>query len=89
MAQIYKVCEDESITVLRILFDKIWEKEVVPDEWLKGIIVKLPKKGDLLDCNNWRGVTLLILASKVFAWGLFERIQIPVESLLRKNQAST
>ena len=52
VAEIYKVCEDESVTVLRILFGKIWEKEVVPDEWLKGIIVKLPKKGDLLDCNN-------------------------------------
>ena len=29
----------------------------------------------------------MILALKVFARGLFERIQIPVESLLRKHQA--
>jgi hypothetical protein len=24
----------------------------------KGIIIKLPKKGDLTNCNNWRGITL-------------------------------
>ena len=33
--------------------------ETPPQEWRDGIIVKLPKKGDLGDCNNWRGITLL------------------------------
>jgi hypothetical protein len=28
--------------------------------------VKIPKKGDLSDCNNWRGVTLLSVMSKIF-----------------------
>ena len=72
---------------MKKLFDLIWEQERVPDEWLKGIIVKLPKKGDLLDCNNWRGVTLLIFASKIYARGIFERLQDPIEEVLRKHQA--
>ena len=87
VAELFKVCEDETTAALKKLFDKIWEEERVPDEWLKGIIVKLPKKGDRLDCNNWRGVTLLLVASKIFARGLFERVQSPVERILRKNQA--
>jgi hypothetical protein len=54
---------------------------------LKGNICKLPKKGDLSDCNNWRGITLLNIASKIFARCLFERIQDPIEEILRQNQA--
>ena len=27
----------------------IWEEEQVPDDWTKGILVKLPKKGDRLE----------------------------------------
>ena len=86
-AELYKILEDENAKFLKRLFDKIWAQERVPDEWLKGIIVKLPKKGDLMDCNNWRGITLLVVASKIFARGIFERTQGSLEGVLRKQQA--
>jgi hypothetical protein len=54
---------------------------------LKGIIVKLPKKGDLKVCDNWRGVTLINVASKIFARCIFDRIQVPIDGLLRNQQA--
>jgi len=40
--------------------NRLWETERWPEMWKKGLIVKIFKKGDLRDCNNWRGVTLLI-----------------------------
>ena len=46
------------------LFNIIWANEVLPAEWLKGLIIKLPKKGDKTECTNWRGVTLLSVPSK-------------------------
>ena len=55
---------EESVEMLDRLFNRIWE-------WLKGNIVKIPKKGDLADCNNWREVNLLIVAFKIFARVLF------------------
>ena len=70
-AELYKILEDENAKLLKRLFDKIWAQERVLDEWFKGIIVKLPKKGDLMDCNNWRAITLLVVASKIFARGIF------------------
>ena len=36
----------------------VWEKEQAPEEWGKGIIPPLPKKGDITYCNNNRGITL-------------------------------
>ena len=43
-AELYKVCPDEMAGVLKRLFDMIWEAEKVPEEWLRGIIVKIAKK---------------------------------------------
>ncbi len=43
---------------LTYLFNLIWQAEEVPCDWRRGAIVKLPKKGNLSDCNNWRGITL-------------------------------
>jgi len=51
---------------LEPLFESIWEKEQLPLDWRRGLIVKLPKKGNLRDPNNWRGITLLSTTSKVF-----------------------
>ena len=53
----------------------------------KRIIIKLPKKGDLSDCNNWRGVTLLSVPSKIFLRVLLNRIDKSIDAKLREEQA--
>ena len=45
--------------MLHSLFSKIWEKEEVPAQWKEGIVIMLPNKRDLRDCNNYRGIMLL------------------------------
>ena len=45
-----------------------WDTGVIPTDWKRGLVVPLWKgKGDILDCNNYRGVTLLSVPGKVFA----------------------
>jgi len=34
------------------LFNMIWQDLKVPEDWKKGVIIKLPKKETLKDCNN-------------------------------------
>ncbi|KAK7097254.1 hypothetical protein V1264_004261 [Littorina saxatilis] len=55
-----------SVKMLYPLFFKIWEEEQVPSEWKEGYLIKLPKKGDLSACSNYRGITLLSIPGKVF-----------------------
>ncbi|KAJ8020351.1 hypothetical protein HOLleu_39922 [Holothuria leucospilota] len=49
--------DDASADRLLLLFNQIWDDEAISHVWKNGIIIKLPKKGDLKDCNNWRGIT--------------------------------
>ena len=45
-----------STRVLTELFESIWEKETVPSDWAKRLIIKLSKKGNLQVCDKWRGI---------------------------------
>ncbi len=60
----FKARDNVSAEALLKLLKQIWNEEEIPTDWKKGIIAKLLKKGDLSQCGNWRGITLLTIASK-------------------------
>ena len=72
--------------VLQSLLKRIWELENMPEDWRKGLIIKLPKKGDLTRCGNWRGITLLSVVGKVMARSIIKRMRDAVDRRLRKEQ---
>ena len=78
---------ETSEEVLLDLCNRIWSEEKVREEWKKGLLIKLPKKGDLSYCKNWRGIMLLNMASKVFCRVILERIKIALDKKLREEQA--
>ena len=78
---------DTKVDVLHQLLSLIWEKERIPEDWCKGLIVKLPKKGDLTNCGNWRGITLMPTAAKVMGKVIIKRISRGLDKKLRKEQA--
>ena len=45
--ELYKTNGDVAIKEFTRLFNKIWHKEKVPDQWKKGLILKIPNRGDL------------------------------------------
>ena len=65
----------------------VWEQEKTPEEWSKGIILPLPKKGDLTYCNNSRGITLIDIGGKVFSTIMLTRVKEAVDERMRENQA--
>ena len=69
------------------LFYKIWNAETIPEDCCRGLIVKLPKKGDRTQCTNWRGITLLSVPSKIFCKIIQMRLSDAINTILRKEQA--
>ena len=86
-AELFKIDPILAANILEPLFADIWEKEELPKDWTRGTVVKIPKKGDLTDCNNWRGITLLSIPSKIFCKIVIMRIQEAVDKCLRMEQA--
>ena len=51
------------------------------------MIVKLPKKGSLSNCNNWRGITLLSIPGKVLSIILLNCLKDSIDLKPRELQA--
>ena len=60
---------------------------MIPSEWKKGMIVKIPKKGGLSDCGNWWGITLCPIALKIFCKVLLNWIELVLDGVLREELA--
>ena len=65
---------ETSTEMLHDLIGKIWDKEI-PTAWKEGYIVKLPKKGDLQECKNYRGIMLLSESQKILNRLILDRLK--------------
>ena len=85
--ELLKHGHDIIVEQLTNLFN-IWNNENVPVDWTRHIAVKVPKKGNMSDCNNWSGITLLSGVSRVFCRVLLRWLQGETDLTLRKEQES-
>jgi hypothetical protein len=58
---------------------------VLPDEWKKGILIKLHKKWGHTNCNNSRGITLPSSSSKILSKIILNRIKGYIYKLRREK----
>jgi hypothetical protein len=82
-----KIDLDITANMLHPLFEKMWNEGEMPNDWKYGLLIKIQKKGDIANCDNWRAITLLSVPSKVFTMVLLNRIKEHVNLRLQKEQA--
>ena len=61
-----KLAKPQIVNYLHKLFQKIYDTGKYPKEWAKSIIIPIHKKGSKLILDNYRGISLLSVTSKVF-----------------------
>ncbi|CAH8446557.1 unnamed protein product [Schistosoma guineensis] len=72
--------------MLYILIRKIWGEEQVLTDWKERHLTKMPTKGDLSECENYIGITLLSVPGKVFNRVLLNRMNDTSRAQLRDQQ---
>jgi endonuclease/exonuclease/phosphatase family metal-dependent hydrolase len=81
-AELLKSGGAAALQVLTDLFNAVWQRECMPSQWRKGVIVSLYKDGDRTACSNYRPITILPVMDKLFAAVLAKRLQqhVPLHS---------
>ena len=75
---------------LLAVLNHMWKSSIIPSAWRYSTVVSMPKKGDLTDMGNYRGISLMATVLKVLIMvvlstrlnGAFEK-----EGLFSKAQA--
>ena len=85
--EMLKTLGEVGLGKLTSILNNVWQTETVPSDWKRGIIIRIPKKGDLSECSNWRGITLLSVPGKVLSNIIYDRIKDEAQGIMREEQA--
>ena len=74
-AEIYKAAGPDTLGAFHDVLLTVWEKETMPDDFHNALIISLwKKKGSKSDCGNYRDISLLSVAGKIFARVILNRL---------------
>ena len=73
-AEIFKSSFDILSPVLLRLFNTVSSSGCYPSQWSEGLITPIHKKASLEDVNNYRGITLINILSKIYSHMLNNRL---------------
>jgi hypothetical protein len=87
-AELLKAGGEAMARSFHALLCSVWDAEVTPADWKKGIIAPIWKgKGDQLECGNSRGITLLSVPGKAYARILLGRSRYHLLAHQRPEQS--
>jgi hypothetical protein len=75
------------VAALHVVIQHSWTNETLPRGWTEGVLCPVYKKGDKLDCTNYRGICLLNVTYKVFGKILYDRLLPHANAAVQHYQA--
>ena len=70
--QMIKICDTSICRPLKLIFQACLESGKFPNEWKKANVVPVHKKGDKQILKNYRPISLLSIAGKIFERLLYD-----------------
>ena len=79
--QMIKICDASVCKPLELIFSSCLENGKFPSEWKKANVVTAHKKGDKQNLKNYRSISLLSVAGKIFERILYNCVITCMNSL--------
>jgi hypothetical protein len=87
VAELLKNGGPNLVDALLAIIQQAWTSETLLRSWTEGVLCPVYKKGDKLDCKNYRGICLLNVTYKVFAEILYDRVLPHANAAVQHYQA--
>ena len=76
------------INALLNICNKIWQTGEWSTSWTQSLVISLPKKGKLRQCQNYHTISLISHASKLMLKIILNRLKPQAEKIIAEEQAS-
>jgi hypothetical protein len=61
-----EACGRKTHSKIHKIINSTWNKEELPEEWKEPIIAAIYNKGNKTDCSNYRGISHMSTAYKLY-----------------------
>ena len=85
----FKLSQDMLLPYIVILFNRLFESHVFPDKWALSVIVPIHKKGPTSNPDNYRGISLLQVLSKIYISVVSKRLTFYVNAFNKITEAQS
>ena len=86
-AELVQAGGEDVIIALTTICNKIWQTGESPSPWTQSLVITLPKKGNLQQCQNYRTISLISHPSKVMLKIILNRLKPEAEKVITEEQA--
>ena len=86
-AELVQAGGEDVITALTTICSKIWQIGEWPTPWTQSLVITLPEKGNLQQCQNYRTISLNCHLSKVMLKIILNRLKPQAEKIIAEEQA--
>ena len=86
-AELVQAGGEDVIAALTTICNNIWQTGEWPTPWTQSLVIVLPKKGNLHQCQNYRTISLISHPSKVMLKIILNRLKPQTEKIIAEEQA--
>ena len=63
--ELFHILKDAAVKVLHSICQQIWKTQQWPQDWKRSVFIPIPKKGNVIECSDYRTTALISHTSKV------------------------
>ena len=86
-AELVQAGGEDVITAFTTICNKIWQTGEWPTPWTQSLVITLPMKGNLQQCQNYRTISLISHPDKVILKIILKRLRPHAEKIIAEEQA--